>query len=79
MHVLGALEEKGFIRRTKSTADSRQTIVSLTPAGQGLYEATFLEHVQYMRRFFEQLSPDESETLTRLLAKLKGILAQEHP
>jgi DNA-binding MarR family transcriptional regulator len=77
LHVLGYLEEKALVQRAKSKADSRQTIVSLTPEGQALYERTFMVHVETMRGYFDQLAPDEQATLTTLLNKLKGIFAQE--
>jgi DNA-binding MarR family transcriptional regulator len=79
LHVLGSLEEKGLVQRTKSTQDCRQTIVSLTPEGQALYQQTFLVHVEKMRAYFGQLEPDEEKTLIRILSKLKGIFSQAQP
>lgn len=78
LHVLSHLEGQGLVRRSKSTGDSRQTLVTLTPEGQRLYEQTFLVHVTYMRQFFDQLAPDELAMLTKQLTKLKGIFAREH-
>ena len=79
LHVLGNLEDQGLVRRAKCKPDSRQTHVSLTPEGQALYEKTFMVHVEAMRAYFDQLSPDEQQTLTALLAKLKGVFAQAGP
>ena len=79
LHVLGHLESQGLIRRTKCKPDHRQTHVSLTPEGQALYERTFMVHIEAMRAYFDQLEPDESETLTALLGKLTGIFAKASP
>ena len=79
LHVLRHLEEQGLVKRTKDGSDSRQTLVSLTPEGQALYEKTFMVHVCYMRGYFDQLSADEQQTLTTLLHRLKGILADDKP
>jgi DNA-binding MarR family transcriptional regulator len=74
--VLNRLEAKGLIRRAKSATDKRQVLISLTPAGQALYERTFLPHVQTMQPRFDILSPAEQQELIRLLHKLKGRFTQ---
>ena len=73
--VLDRMEGKGLTTRSKSEADSRQTIVSLTEAGQALYEATFLPHVKLMRGYLDVLDEAEQTQLVSLLGKLKGALA----
>ena len=69
--VLDRLENKGLIQRAKSPTDQRQVIVSLTEAGQALYEETFLPVIAHMRKFIDILSPGEQATLVKLLKKLE--------
>ncbi|MBO9539304.1 MarR family transcriptional regulator [bacterium] len=76
LHVLGSLEALELVERGKGEHDQRQTIVSLTPKGQALYEETFLPHVGYMRQFFEQLTPQEQATLVFLLGRLEDVFTQ---
>lgn len=70
--VLDRLEAKGLIRRTPGAQDRRQVVISLTDAGQALYERTFLPHVRRMQPRFDVLSPEEQRLLIHLLTRLKG-------
>ncbi len=72
--VLGRLETKGLIHRCKGPQDARQTIVSLTPEGQALYEQTFLPFVDHARARLAGLTPAEQAQLTALLQKLAAAL-----
>ena len=72
--VLNRMEAKGLIQRCKGAQDSRQTIVSLSPEGQALYEATFLPFVDMMATRFAKLTPAENDELVRLLDKLEAAL-----
>lgn len=76
--VLDRMEARGLIRRCKGTADSRQTIVSLTPEGQALYERTFPPHVAYLRGYLDHLAPEEQAQLVALLGKFEAILLAVH-
>lgn len=68
--VLDRLEVKGLISRCKGEADSRQTIVRLTPEGQATYERTFQAYLAVVRPYLEALAPQEKADLIRLLGKL---------
>lgn len=69
--VLGRLEAKGLLRREKGERDSRQVIVSLTEAGQDLYERLFMPFVEALRPRIDVLSAAEQDQLIGLLKKLK--------
>ena len=73
--VLNRLEAKGLINRCKGERDSRQTIISLTPEGQALYEQVFLPLVDHARTYEERLTPEEHADLVRLLTKFEAGLA----
>lgn len=75
--VIAALEDLGWVQRAKDPRDHRQTIVSLTRAGQAMYEQTFLVHVEHMRSYLDRLSPEEQQTLVRLLGKLEASFTQD--
>ena len=72
--VLGRMAAKGLVHRCKGTEDCRQTIVSLTPEGQALYEKVFLPFVDHAQRHLDVLSPSEQAELARLLNKLSSAL-----
>lgn len=74
--VVDRLMAKGLVERSKSEQDSRQTIVSLTPAGQELYERTFLPHVRFMRQFTDQLPVGDRDQLIQLLGDLKNVVTR---
>lgn len=69
--ILDRLEAKGLIHRCKGEADSRQTIVALSPEGQALYEQVFTAYLEAMRPRIDQLSAAEQTELVRLLHKLR--------
>jgi DNA-binding MarR family transcriptional regulator len=78
--VLDRLEAKGLVQRSKSEKDSRQTIVSLTPEGQALYEQVFMPHVDYVRPFFDRaLSAEEQQLLVSLLGRVEQAFAEGAP
>lgn len=72
--VLGRLEAKGLVNRCKGPQDARQTIVSLTPDGQGAYERTFLPFVDHARERLAALTAEEQAQLAALLQKLSDAL-----
>jgi DNA-binding MarR family transcriptional regulator len=72
--VLNRMEAKGLIHRCKGAQDSRQTIVSLTPEGQALYEQVFLPFVDHMQSYMNRLAPQEHDELVRLLRKVESVL-----
>ena len=73
------MASRGLVQRTKSEQDSRQTIVSLTPEGQALYEQTFLPHVVHMRGHVDQLSAEDQAQLVTLLHKLAATFSAAPP
>ena len=72
--VIKRLEAKGLIRRRKGTQDTRQTIYSLTPEGQALYEASFLPTADHLQARMSRLTPADQAHLVRLLRELDNAL-----
>jgi DNA-binding MarR family transcriptional regulator len=73
---LDRLEARGLIRRDPDPADRRGTLVTLTSAGLATIDTVASAHVQNEKRLVATLSPNQRNTLTRLLRQL--LLALEH-
>lgn len=65
------LESLGMLERRASPNDRRAQIVSLTSEGRRAFRAMARTHENWIAEIFEDLSPDDIETLMRLLAKTK--------
>ena len=70
--ALVKLEHDGYITRSKSQLDKRETIVVLTAAGQAHSDELAQEMRSQAHRFLEPLSAEEKQTLYTLLKKLTG-------
>lgn len=69
--VVKQLEAKGLVNRQRSRESEREVLVSLTPAGQELFEQVYPRHYEFLKGLFgERLSPEEQDALTGLLRKL---------
>jgi DNA-binding MarR family transcriptional regulator len=69
--VLKRLEAKGLIRSCKGTVDTRQTIYSVTPEGQRLYEASFLPTVDRIQARLDRMPEADQAHLLRLLREVE--------
>lgn len=68
--LLQGLEDRGYITRTPSPADSRVKLLSVTDEGSALIEG-FDENMRAAQeRFFSILDPDEREQLAALLTRI---------
>jgi DNA-binding MarR family transcriptional regulator len=66
---LDRLEEKGLITRTRSEADGRAVVVTLTTAGRTALDAVLPDHLDTERKLLEGLTDDELGQLAGLLRK----------
>lgn len=72
------LEKAGLVRRDRNPEDGRGFVVALTEAGFALIDAAVSAHVDNQHRMMAPLTPEERQTLDRLLAKwLTGFEAPE--
>jgi Transcriptional regulators len=67
---LDRLEERGLITRTRSDADGRAVVVTLTRAGRDALDAALPDHLQTERGLLEGLTAAELEQLAGLLRRL---------
>lgn len=70
--VVNNLEKNGLVRRVRSDADRRRSVVDLTPEGRGLIRRIFPAHVQALVGAFSGLTRAEQEELARL-CKVLGL------
>jgi DNA-binding MarR family transcriptional regulator len=73
---LDRLEARGLIRRDPDPADRRGTLVTLTNTGLATIDTVATDHVQNEERLLATLSPNQRNTLARLLREL--LVALEH-
>lgn len=68
--ALTNLEKKGYITRTKSESDQRQTIVKITGDGLIALNSRKNELFSNINRYLEKLSTKEQKQLYQILQKL---------
>ncbi len=75
-HAVDRLEEKGWVERISCPSDKRGAFALLTDAGFAVLEAAAPGHVEGVRRHvFDQLAPDQIETLGTISQKVAQQLA----
>lgn len=78
--LLDNLEDEGFIRRERSTADKRTLQVRLTEAGQRFLDRMLPDHFRRMRRLMGALGPRDRKELRRLSALIaQGVPSLSDP
>jgi len=70
-HLLGDLEEKGWIERRPDPNDRRRLLPELTPEGRRQLEAARRCLEQASARLLGRLAPEERSSLLSLLARLE--------
>ena len=65
-----SLEERGFIQREANVDDLREMFLTLTPAGQSVYDEIVPLALNYAAQLTADLSPDEEATFGMLLDRL---------
>jgi DNA-binding MarR family transcriptional regulator len=66
---LDRLEERGWITRTRSDADGRAVVVTLTPAGRRALDTALPDHLATEGKLLHGLSDEDREQLAGLLRK----------
>lgn len=71
--ILDRLERKGMVNRRPSRNDRRVMIVSLSAAGQSLFESTYPDYVACLARRAESCTPPEDRQIRESLRKLRTL------
>jgi DNA-binding MarR family transcriptional regulator len=74
--TLNALEEDGFVTRTRSLDDARKVVVDLTPAATELMAETRRLRTAWFSRHLAALEPGERDELLRVLPILRKLAEQ---
>ena len=77
--ILDELERRGFIQSQRVAGDARRQVLSLTPAGERLYENLFGELRELHAQMLAALQPADREALARILPALEATLGVERP
>jgi MarR family transcriptional regulator, transcriptional regulator for hemolysin len=72
--AIEALVQRGEIKRVEDAQDRRRKLLSITPRGQRTYERLLATRMEGVRRFVDDLDPEEQEALSRGLSALAGRL-----
>jgi DNA-binding MarR family transcriptional regulator len=76
---LDRLEQKGLITRTRSEADGRAVVVTLTGAGREALDSALPDHLETERAMLAGLSEGEQEQLAELLRRFLVSLGRTPP
>lgn len=74
--AVGKLVAKGFAERSRSDADRRQVLVSLTKEGRRAYRVHELFHKEMVDAAFADLTEEEEAVLVRALTKVKDFFEE---
>ena len=70
-HQVSRMEKRGLVVREECESDARGSMVRLTDTGRAAIEAAAPDHVDAVRSyFFDKLSQEEQEVLTKLLDRV---------
>jgi len=74
--VVDRLEKKELVKRETNPGDRRKREIKLTEKGAGLYERVREGYSDSLQASLEALTPDEQETLSKLLRKMVKEIAR---
>ncbi|WBQ06739.1 MarR family winged helix-turn-helix transcriptional regulator [Kribbella sp. CA-293567] len=79
-HQVSRMEKRGLVVREECESDARGSMVRLTDAGRAAIEAAAPDHVDAVRsHFFEKLTREEQEQLTKMLDRVLADLPSREP
>lgn len=71
--VIDRLEARGLVKRIAHAQDRRCTRVTLTRAGEKLFEKHFPAHVSYLKARFDRLTATERRNALEVLTRLRSL------
>jgi DNA-binding MarR family transcriptional regulator len=75
--ILDALEARGLVRRDRSGADGRMSLIAISATGRKLLDRLLPEHFAAERAMASVLSANEKELLISLLGRLQVHMAAQ--
>jgi DNA-binding MarR family transcriptional regulator len=74
--AVDGLVQRDEVRRMEDPRDRRSKLVSVTPRGRRTYERLLATRMAAIRRFVDELDPEEREALARGLSAVSGRLGR---
>ena len=74
--VVSRLQQRGLVERQHSPDDKRIVLISLTAEGRRLIAQGIKDSVSLIGRLFEELTPEETEVVLRLIDRIPALLAE---
>jgi DNA-binding MarR family transcriptional regulator len=74
--AVDGLVQRDEVRRMEDPRDRRSKLVSVTPRGRRTYERLVATRMAAIRRFVDELDPEEREALARGLSAVSGRLGR---
>ncbi|MCL2826811.1 MAG: MarR family winged helix-turn-helix transcriptional regulator [Eggerthellaceae bacterium] len=75
--TLKALEEKGYLRRERLSADSRAVSLMLTESGKAVAQATNRLYEEYIGELYAYIGEEDAEHLLHTLERIVDFLATQ--
>lgn len=75
--MLGAIEDKGYIKRAISPTDRRVVYISLTELGQSIIDEAYSSMFELTDNVMKSMGDEDSVELLRLMYKLYDIICME--
>lgn len=72
------LEQRGFVKRSKSRTDGRQVLVTLTETGLKRVDCALRDHAANELDMIDALAPDQRSQLIDLLRLLDNAFTEQH-
>ena len=74
--VVTRLQQRGLVERRHSPDDKRIVLISLTEKGSRLIAQGIKDSVSLIGRLFEELTPEETAVVLRVIDRIPGLLAE---
>jgi DNA-binding MarR family transcriptional regulator len=72
--AVDGLVQRGEVKRVEDPSDRRSKLLSITPRGRRTYERVLATRMAGVRRFVDELDPEEQEALAQGLSAVAGRL-----
>lgn len=76
--IVGRMEKKGLVIRTRSEEDKRVVLIRLSESGMMQFQKLLDEMTYYGMNLMTSLTKEEMELFMKMTVKVKEILKQEH-
>ena len=77
--MLDCLARDEYVLRRHSQTDRRAVLVTLTPAGRAALESAHEQILDFRRRIFESLAPEDREHAAALLTRMAAAMEEHLP